>query len=173
MSSLGLRFNTILLGGALGCGLLASGCQSHRKGREATTLAVHLETNPDGSDRVQQITVGRSSPFRLDVESKPFLTEAFVVEAALKEGVGGFEIFLRFDRQGSWLLEQYTTGNIGKHLAVFSQFGDARWLASPLITKRIGDGTITFTPDASRAEAERIVRGLQDVAKEVQKHNRL
>ena len=43
------------------------------------------------------------------------------------------------------------------------------WLAAPMTNKRISDGVLVFTPDASREEADRIVLGLNNVAKEAQK----
>ena len=61
------------------------------------------------------------------------------------------------------LLEQYTTGSKGKHLAISAEFGQMRWIAAPVITQRIGDGLLVFTPDTSREEAARIVSGLNRV----------
>ena len=77
-------------------------------------------------------------------------------------------IFVQFDRRGTWLLEQYTTANRGRRIAIMSQFGQVRWLAAPKISKPITDGTLVFTPDATREEADRIVRGLTNVAKKMQ-----
>jgi hypothetical protein len=70
---------------------------------------------------------------------------------------------------GGWLLEQYTTANKGKHLAISAEFGEMRWLAAPKITQRLGEGRLVFTPDATREEAERIVDGVNRVAKRAQK----
>ena len=44
------------------------------------------------------------------------------------------------------------------------QMANGRWLAAPLITHRIGDGVLAFTPDMSRAEADQFVLGLNNVA---------
>jgi hypothetical protein len=85
------------------------------------------------------------------------------------EALGSFQIMVQFDRRGTWLLEQYTTAHRGRRIGIFSQFGDARWLAAPMMNKRISDGVLVFTPDASREEADRIVLGLNNVAKEAQK----
>ena len=63
----------------------------------------------------------------------------------------------------------YTSQYKGQHIAVFSQFGDARWLAAPQITQQISDGVFVFTPDATMEESERIVRGLNNIAKEIKK----
>jgi hypothetical protein len=70
------------------------------------------------------------------------------------------------------LLEQYTASNPGKRVAIFSQFGkkldQARWLAAPVIYRRISDGVLTFTPDTDLKEAEEIELGLNNHAKETQ-----
>jgi hypothetical protein len=42
-----------------------------------------------------------------------------------------------------------------------------RWLAAPLITQRIGDNTLTFTPDATRDESEAIATGLSNIGKKL------
>ena len=83
--------------------------------------------------------------------------------------MGSFAIALQFDRRGTWLLEQYTVSGKGRRAAIFSQFSDTRWLAAPILNRNITDGRFVFTPDATRAEAERIVRGLNNVAKVVKK----
>ena len=43
------------------------------------------------------------------------------------------------------------------------------WLAAPLIRRPIADGVLTFTPDASREEAEKIVKGLNNVTEKIKK----
>jgi hypothetical protein len=45
---------------------------------------------------------------------------------------------------------------------------ESRWLAAPVIPRRISNGVLTFTPDASREEADLIAIGLNNVAKKVQ-----
>lgn len=174
-----MKFSRFVFNVYLGLALLSAlaltmgGCRSaERKKKLATTLRFHLEKNPDGTERTATATVGRAAPFQISVESDPFLTEVYIVKASLLDAVGGHQIFLTFDRQGTWLLEQYTTANKGRRIAIFSQFGDARWLAAPVITKQIADGMFTFAPDATREEAERIVAGLLEVAKEVRKEEK-
>ena len=79
---------------------------------------------------------------------------------------------MQFNRQGSWILERASVMDRGRHLAVFGDFGEARWLAAPLITDKNSSGRLTFTPDCTRAEAERFVRGLNnDVHKKERKEN--
>jgi hypothetical protein len=94
--------------------------------------------------------------------------------------VGGFALRLRFNRHGSWVLEQYSSGNPGKRFAIFSQFvtppgenlNEGRWIAAPRVKGRIADGTLIFTPDATREEAEQIVLGLSNIARELEKDAR-
>jgi hypothetical protein len=43
----------------------------------------------------------------------------------------------------------------------------ARWIAAPVIHGRISNGSLVFTPDASREEADEIARGLTNIAKKI------
>jgi hypothetical protein len=160
-------FNTYLLV-TLFAASVASGCKSFGRKKEATTLRLHLEVATDGSDRNEPVPIYRANPTFVNVEKQPFLNEGTITKASVVDVMGGFAIFVQYDRKGTWLLEQYTTANKGRRIAVMSQFGQVRWLAAPVITKRISDGAFVFTPDATREEADRIVRGLNNVAKEMQ-----
>jgi|SRR6266404_4656018 len=161
------RFNIYLLLALLAI-FCAPGCKSLGKKKEASTLRLHLEVAPDGTDKNGPVPIYRANPIFVNVEKDPFLNEGRIAKAAVVDVMGGFAIFVQFDRRGSWLLEQYSTANKGRRVAILSQFGEVRWLAAPVMTKRISDGTLVFTPDATREEAERIVRGLNNVAKEIQ-----
>ena len=133
---------------------------------------LHLEANRDGTKANEPVPIYREKPVMINVDKIPFLTETSVAEAKVIDVVGGFALRIRFDHPGTALFEEYTTANRGRRIAVFSQFGkkikDARWLAAPIITRRITDGVFTFTPDASREECEEIAVGLNNVAKKAQ-----
>ncbi len=162
------RFNLYLL---LVLGL-AAGCKSDNSKygkKDQASLRLYLEVNRDGSDSNEPVLIGRPPSFALNVEKKAFLTEFNIEKASVVESLGGFSICVRFDKEGGWLLEQYTTAHKGKHIAIASEFGQLRWLAAPVITQRIADGLLVFTPDATRAESERIVSGLNRVAELVRK----
>lgn len=166
-----LRFNSYL---ALALVLaLAAGCKSTkpRKLKEAS-LRLHLEVNPDGSDRNEPIPVGRQQPFQVNVEKRAFLTEFNIERATVMDTMGGYSISVQFDKEGSWLLEQYTTANKGKRMAIAAEFGEMRWLAAPVMSQRIANGLLIFTPDASREEAEKLVGGLNRFAEKVRKGRR-
>ena len=175
-----LPFNTFLLRlvACLAAVALVAGCASHGKPeakkpkpskRDESSLRFHLEVNADGSDGNAPVSVGRQDPFVINVETKAFLTEFNIEQATVVESFGGFSISVRFDKEGSWLLEQYTTAHRGKRLAIAAEFGELRWLAAPLISQRIANGLFVFTPDATREEADRIVRGINRVALLVKK----
>ena len=125
--------------------------------------------NPDGTDRCVTAMVHRASQLVLQVDRSPVLHEGYLEKAEVVEVLGSYEIRLKFDRSGTLLLENVSMSHRGRRLAMFSQFSDARWIGAPLINRRITDGVLSFTPDASRAEAERIVRGLNNVASVWQK----
>lgn len=169
-----LRFNTYLLL-ALAFGLVG-GCKSGKEKdpnkyskKDEASLRLHLEVNVDGSESNGPITVGQKSPFELNVEKAPFLTEFQVEKAAVVDVLGGYSISVQFNKQGTFLLEQYTTGSKGKRIAISAEFGKLRWIAAPRITQRLGDGLLVFTPDTTRQEADRIVSGLNRVAELVRK----
>ncbi len=166
------RFNIYL---ALGlAALVVCGCQSsaERKARrQLSSLRLHLEASRDGTSGSEPVPVYRNQPVMVNVTKVPFLTEHQVLAAKVVDVVGGFALRIQFDRQGTALLETYTTANRGRRIGVFCQFGEEtnyfRWLAAPLITHRITDGVLVFTPDATREEAEAIAIGLNNVSQQV------
>lgn len=162
-------FNIYLL---LLAALAGAGCQTSKKEKELSTIRFHLETNPDTTGRSTLVMVGRSEAFPVSIEKAPFLTEAHVQQASVVDALGGYQIMIQFDRQGTWLLEQYSTASKGKRVAVYSNFPEGRWLAAPRLSNRISDGLFVFTPDATRQESERIVKGLNLMVKEIAKGNR-
>ena len=155
-------FNTYLLAALLALG---AGCKTDEK-KEASTLKFHLEVTPDGTDQNSLVPIGRDGAFTVNVQKDAFLNEGLIAKASVvNDALGGFALMIQFNRKGSWLLEQYTIAHKGRRAAIFSQFGQARWLAAPVMKNRISDGRFVFTPDATREEAERIARGLNSVAR--------
>lgn len=149
---------------------LFCGCQTEwQKKKPVAALRVHLEVGSDNSEMSQTVSVLRADPVSVTISHDPILTEANVVAAKVIQTPGGFAVEVQFDENGTWLLEQYTASNPGKHFVIFGQWGEklanSRWLAAPLITHRIADGILIFTPDASREEADQLVLGLNNVAK--------
>jgi len=170
------RFNTylcLLFGIALGWGCQTSHTpKAPKKGYRL--LRLHLEVNPDGTGNNSTVTIGRQSTFPVNVNKLPFVDENNLVNARLLEdNFGGFALEIRLNRQGSWLLEQYTVANKGRRIAVFAELDGFRWLAAPRITKGISDGVFSFTPDATREETEKLVLGLNDTVKKLRSRTTL
>jgi hypothetical protein len=158
-------FNVFLTVATIG---FLAGCVStseeSKKKKQLSNVRVHVETDRS-SDQTSSISVLRSAPMKLNIEREPILDENNVTAAAVVDQPDGtYAIQLTLDRRGSWILERTTVSHRSKHLAIFSFFGDTRWLAAPLIIGKNSTGMLTFTPDASREECDRIVRGLNNVA---------
>lgn len=165
------RFNTYLLASCLGlAAALGAGCSTAGKEkREQSTLRLHLEVNADKLGHNTTAAVGRTSPFEVPIEKEPFLTEFNVEKAGVADTPGGFVINIQFTAEGAITLEHYTGSYNSRRIVIGAEFGPTRWLAAPIIRQRVADGRLVFTPDASRAEAERFVRGLNRVAELVKK----
>lgn len=166
----GKRFNIYLL--VTLAAALACGCQStaERQAKKAlSTLRLHLESGSDRTKTTESIPVYREKPIWVNVQKTPFLSEANVTTASVVDEVGGYSLRIQFDDDGKVLLEECTTRNRGRRIAIFSQFApelkDYRWLAAPVTSHRISDGVLVFTPDATREEAQEIADGLNNVGK--------
>ena len=151
---------------------LATGCQTTNKNLTAA-LRIHIETSADPNNPGRTISVLRSDPVLVTIGNNPILTEANVLEAKIIDAQGGFALEIKFDGNGTWVLEQYSAANPGRHFVIFGQWsekaGDGRWLAAPVITRRIANGVLAFTPDCSREEAGQLVAGLNEAATEIHK----
>jgi len=161
------RFNLYLLLPIL-LGLLA-GCATEKKDKQIAALRVHIESSANAPGGGQTISVLRDKPVNVTVAAEPVLSEANIIAAKLLDTPGGFAMEIKFDQTGSWILEQYTAVNPGKHFVIFGQWGDklatSRWLAAPIITHRIANGILAFTPDADRVEMKQLELGLNNNAK--------
>jgi hypothetical protein len=56
-------------------------------------------------------------------------------------------------------------------VVVWARADEARWIAAPKMQYRITNGLFVFTPDTTHEEAERIVRGLNNVAKKIHQND--
>lgn len=159
-------FNTYLaLGAAL---LLCGGCETKNK-KDVTIIELHQEVKSDGFSDNMSVPVYRQNPIYVNVDKSPFLDSADLDDAAIVDSLGGFEIQLKFNWRGTEVLRSVTTSNRGGRVGVFCVFGKTRWLASPQIQFPIKDGILTFTPDATREEAERIVKGIKEMTIQMKK----
>jgi hypothetical protein len=142
-----------------------------RNKHETSTIRVHLEIENDGTQRCKEVRIDRVLPIKITLDASPVLDERDVDKAELIEAMGGFAIRVHFNDHGVTVLDATTTSYRGQRLAIFSSFGENRWLAAPMITQRIRDGVLTFTPDATREESERMVNGLNNQAAKIKKNS--
>ena len=174
------RFNIFLCGALLL--LTAAGCRTEaekkakQEAKEATVIELHMETPADGQHDNGPVTIGREHPYTINIDRTPFMDGEFLDRAEVVDEPGGlFSIRLNFGWQGAALLDTMTSANPGKRIAVFCTFGKGEtnrgWIASPIVTRHISNGVFTFTPSTTHEQAERIVRGLNNVAKQVKKDN--
>jgi preprotein translocase subunit SecD len=174
------RFNLFLaLFGAAG---LLAGCKSTlsdlglEKNEPQGSLRVHIELSPSNaalsSETAENVTVLRAEPVKVTIDKDPVLTENNLVAAKVIATPDAPAIEVRFDENGTWILEQYSAANPGRHFVIYAQWGkdmkDGRWIAAPLITKRINDGILSFTPDMSTNETDQLIAGLKNVIKQFQ-----
>lgn len=169
------RFNAYLL---LAGVILTTGCKTaEERDRDATvaTLRLHLEVNPDETGQNETVEISGVS---IRVNKSPFLDEGSLEQAAVVDTRdGGFAIQLQYNRHGTLVLDNVTTEYRGRHYVVFAQFGvhrvdHARWLAAPLIGRRIANGYLIFTPNVSRDEAGQLALGLSNVIRKIKKRSR-
>jgi hypothetical protein len=131
--------------------------------KQASTVRLHMETEAPGMG-TGKIKVLRTNPVEINVEKDPFLDEGFLERASVLDTVGGHMILLKFTQQGALRLQMWTVAKTGRRIAVWARWTEGRWLGAPVAARALEDGILAFTPDATREEAERIVRGLNNVA---------
>jgi len=157
--------------------LLIAGCRTEagKIRHQYSAFTVHMETQGDKKDSTKLVSVVRSSPVLLNIEKEPFLNESMVKSAKVMDvPQGGFVLQIEFTRSASLTLEQYSARSMGKRFAIYGEFGQqtvhnvfphSRWLAAPVIDRRISNGALVFTPDADRKEAEDFALGLNNLAR--------
>jgi len=172
MKSRWSRFNLYLLALSL---VALAGCQSaeeRKRDKTTATLRLFLEATPDGTTRYQMLEL---AGVPVCASTSQFLAENSVKRAeVINTRDGGFALDIQFDRHGLLVLDAVTAANRGRRIIVFSQFGrkdsgQERWLAAPKIPGRMSSGRLVFTPNATRAEADEIALGLNNVVKKADK----
>ncbi len=144
--------------------------KKEKKPKLIESIRVYVETKHDIEERSLSAVVGRSSPMRFMVEKLPILNEVHVESARLLDQFGSFQVQIKFNSLGSRILESYTAAAAGRHLLIMTEIeNEGRWIAAPLIRRRLGDGQLVFTPDASREHMDLLVRGLNHLVEKNRK----
>jgi hypothetical protein len=165
-------FNFYLIAGLA---TLLTGCASTKDPTDklSTLLRVHLEAQPQQMIPSGTIVVYRKAPEVVRIESLVLLTEEHVVRARVVEQMGTYAVQLQFSEWAIPLLEHNSSSYQGRRLAIQAQWGPkqefGRWLGAPPMKQKIVDGTLTFTPDATREECYQIVTGLNNNARKTKK----
>ena len=167
-------FNIYLLAAALLLGCKTpqekkEAAEAKRQKKELSTIRFHLEAENDTTGRAAPVPILRAAPILVNVIKDSFLDERDVIRASIIDTVGGFVIVIQFDDHGRFVLDTVTSAHKGTRIAIMTEAADRRWLAAPVITRRISDGSISFTPDATREESLRIVRGLNNASAKLRK----
>jgi preprotein translocase subunit SecD len=167
------RFNIYLA--AVLATMAAAGCASSHKDKGPTTLlSLHLEVSPDDTDTSSPVPVLRANPSYVNVDKESVLDEGSIDSARVVDDLGGFHIQVKFNWEGAMVLDGVTTDNHNRRIAVLARWDkESRWLAAPVIKRRISDGVYDFTPDATREEAQRIVLGLNNLAAKVKDQDKM
>lgn len=158
--------------------LTGIGCKSaeeRKKDKYMVSLSFHLETSRDGTNRNYTIQVLRSNPIPVNVEVAPFVDPSHIQSATLIDTLGGFAIQVTMNNSGSFRMQNITASNRQRRVAVQMIDSDnkQRWLAAPIIIQPINNGSFIFTPDVdSREEAEKIVNGVNNMVKKIERKNR-
>lgn len=152
--------------------ILIAGCATSEKSKqkkEQSTVRLNLEvpqTDDNGASGIVLVTKER---IPINVQREPFLTEGDLHHAEIVAEPGGFAIALNFSDHGMFLLDMISTSNKGRRVAVLAQFPESHWVAAPMLTRRISNGVFLFTPDLTLEQAQRFVRGLNNVAEKARK----
>lgn len=158
---------------------LAAGCATSDQGEEPSktpdmgknkpktdeaVIQFHLESEFDTGNKTDVVPIYRAAPVPVRVYKQPFLDTGSMIDAEVVDVLGGFAIRLAFDFHGQLALDNVSSSYRGSRIAIHASWPETRWLAAPKMNARITDGVLTFTPDATREEAEQIVQGLNKVA---------
>lgn len=163
-----VRFNIYLAAAALLVCLTACSSPKDKEKKLTSAISLHLEISPTESDDTGAVPIFRDKPVYVNVEKQAFVDEGDLESASVLNDLGGFHIRLKFNWHGAMLLDGVTTDNHNHRIAVLAKWDkESRWLAAPEIRRRMADGVFDFTPDATREEADRIVKGLNNLAKKL------
>jgi hypothetical protein len=170
-----LRFNLFFLLAVLAP--LLGGCAAfHHKKDIVSAVSIYIAVAPGTSTvtpaATETISVLRADPVQVTIDKQAILTETDLTAAKIVDTPNAPGIILQFDPMGTVVLEQISATNPGGHFVIFGKWGkdlkNSRWLMAPLISQRINNGLLSFTPDMSHEEATQFVQGLNNVAKQTQ-----
>jgi hypothetical protein len=163
------RFNSIFPVILTAACLATAGCTDSATKAErkiVTAIRFHPEVDSGG----MPVSVLRSSPVMLRVATEAAADERDIVSARVDDVIGGFVITVVFTPHGRMTMEMAALPHAGMRMAVMTKWTidekktATRWLAAPVVNNGTTLSAFSFTPDCNREEAERIVKGINNVA---------
>ncbi len=158
-----------LVGLLAGCASTPADKKSKEEAKDMSVVRLFTEVR-DESMPGSKAALPRSNPMEIKIDKEPFADERDVARADVIKSVGGFSIRIELTSHGRMTLEQASVTHAGLRLVAFGQWSInkeesvQRWLAAPVMKSALRTGVVVFTPDLSREEADRFVRGLNNVA---------
>ncbi len=132
-----------------------------------STIRCHVEAHPGDGNRTMLATVGQGE---MVLMANPLISEANVVRAeAWNTSDNGVAIRLVLDRIGRRELLMTSGAMRGARMAISSQYPEQKWIGIVVFDRVMQDGTLTFVCHTPPEEADRIVKGLNIVAAELEK----
>jgi hypothetical protein len=143
-----------------------------KKGKEASTFRIYLETRRPIPEHTREVTVYRDHPEKVLIFTDPAIDERHLEKVEVIDVAGskaGFVMVVRLSPEGRLLAQNISSSERGKRIVIESMFTELRYLGAPYLSKYIPDGILVFEPDATREESERIVRGINNLIKAINK----
>ncbi len=136
--------------------------------RDKAELAFYIEETAQPGVQVLEMTYFRSNPIKVTVQPRPALVanNGMLKSVELIDSPDGlFSMQLNFTSRGQQLLEQLTTFYRDRRLFIIAAQSDSsqtngvssRCIGAAYIRQTVRAEAMQFTPDAERAEAERLV----------------
>lgn len=141
---------------------LVAGCALFQKKSEESTLRIYEQVDAAlPAETVQTVEIPRAG-LKLTISPFPTLSERDVQSAELYDTAGGKAIFLRFDPTGTVALDEMTTRNRGRYVAVLiNNHPVSAWL----VDQRIINGQFLVEGDLTDEEAKKVVDDLNKLSK--------
>jgi hypothetical protein len=163
-------FNIILIAASMVLGL---GCESNKsklKKEDVSTIRFHAESDNGVPGRTMTVQISETPFIEMVLITDPFLTEANVLKAEAWDTTdGGVAIRLELDRRGRRMVEINSGLLRGRRIAVMSQFPESRWIAVTMMEELGRDGVVLLYPATTPEETDRLVKGLNLLARELDK----
>lgn len=165
-------FSVFCAGAFVGCETPTKKDEKDKKPRvkatkeNISTIRCHVEAHPGDGNRTMLATVGQAE---MVLMANPLISEANVVKAEAWDTTDNrVAIRLVLDRIGRRELMMTSGSMRGARMAVSSQYPEQKWIGVVVFDRIMQDGILTFVCHTPPEDADRIVKGLNIVAAELE-----